>query len=186
MRKLALALVLALSACSIPDFGSVPRLPVDAVAYVLHGDTRFTREERWIFEIASENWNAFSDGRVMITIAWDLDELSLVRLKDQPRLVRVSPYDARTRAVEASNRGLVIAFEHHGDRRLPTVIGIVADRVPELYPVAVHELGHAAGIGDLPCGVDAVMSKCGAAWKFTRADWEHCRAERVCGGRARP
>lgn len=188
MRALLLAvafLLALLPGCSMPE-PERPTREVEASAW-LHGDTRFNREERLIWEYACDGWRTFSRGKVNFWIRWDLDEETFLDLREQPRVLRLDSTDPRFQAVDFGLRdGRARAFHRPPDGTLPLTIAVAADRVPELYPVALHELGHAAGVEDLPRGRAGVMSRTAPAWKFTRADWDACRAASVCAGSSPP
>lgn len=179
-------LALALAGCTLPDYVPPARFQTTS-AFVVHGDTSFKPEERMIVELACERWRRFSGGRINLVMAWDLSPEALVDgdraryLVSQARLLRVEHDDSRAARVQARL--------HPGEHALgfttpkgvvPPIAGIVADRVAELYPVVLHELGHVAGLPELPAGERGVMSRDVEAWKFTEADWKLCVAEAVC------
>lgn len=178
---LAIAIAfIAASACSSP---TPPRVQMES-SFWIHGDTRFSREERLIFELACDRWRTFTNSRANIWIEWDLDEETLVSLKDEPRLLKVDSLDPRVRAldIQLAGRGLVRGFVHVPDERYPMILGVVSDRVTALLPVALHEIGHTAGLDELPVGERGVMSSADPAWKFTKADWKECVRVGLCAG----
>lgn len=185
MRELVVIFMIAagmVSSCAMPD-PEPPKVQMEA-SFWIHGDTRFVREERLIFEMACEKWRAFSRGGANLWIVWDLDEERLLALQNEPRLLKVDSMDSRTQAVDAAQRGRGKArgFLHPPDDRYPMIMGVVSDRIPELFPVALHELGHAAGLDELPPGEKGVMCKTNPAWKFTEADHRECARVGVCRG----
>jgi hypothetical protein len=187
------SLVLALAACSAPTI-PVPSSPLGDLPVpkplryttVIHGDTRFEREERELAEYAAESWRIFSKGRIDVELVWDLDEPNLVRLRDSARMIRVSAEDPRTKAVETKHRlprnVHAAAWFHPADEYLPLIIGIVPDAAPELTPVFLHEFGHAAGLDELPAGERGIMSVAYGAWRFSVADYRQCERARLCAG----
>lgn len=159
---------------------------MDHVPIQIHADTRFTQEERWIAEYARRDLVKFTRDRAELGIVWDLDETTLLALKDEPHMLRLLSSDPRVTAVDAElrGRGRARGFQKGPgvvrDYRHPMMIGIVVDRVPELYPVVLHELGHAVGMDELPPGRAGVMCSPNPAWKFTDADREECRRVGLC------
>lgn len=188
MKALFLLLVLlVVTACSIPEYGPPPNARVEA-SFWLHADTRFQQEERWIGDAAAKEIVRFTRGRANIAIAWDLDEESFLRLRNEPRMIRMTSFDPRVAAVDAQlrGRGRARGFQKAPfavrDVQLPMTVGIVVDRAPELYPVMLHELGHAVGFDELPADQPGVMNSANPAWKWTRWDWEECHRVGLCEG----
>jgi hypothetical protein len=185
-RALALLAMASLSAlvpaCALPD-GEPPRVSMEA-SYWLHGDTRFDREERTLIEAAVESWRRFTRGRVNLAIAWDLDERSFMEVRSEPRILKITSLDSRTGAVDASirGRGLARGFQHGPRGEIPATIALVVDRLPELYPAVLHEIGHLVGLDELPPGMAGVMCSANPAWKFSRADWAACVELGICAG----
>jgi hypothetical protein len=193
------ALVLAALIACTPASGEVPRSPLPGgemvlhpltYSTVIHGDTRFEREERELAEYAAESWKQFSSGRVDIALKWDLDEPNLVRLRDSARMIRVSADDPRTEEVHAKHRlpsnVHVCAWTHDSDQYLPLIIGIVPKCAAELTPVFLHEFGHAAKIPDLPGRERGIMSVVYGTWRFSEADFEACKKQMLCIGAPPP
>ncbi len=167
--------------CQVPK-GQPPKVVVDA-SFWMHGDTRFVPGERASVERALSDWKRFSKGRVNILVAWDLDEARFFDLRDQPRILKVDSFDPRTRAVDASlsNGVVALGFFRPADETVPMTVAIVSDRVQELYPVILHEIGHVVGLDDLQGG-GSVMSRLDAVPVFTSADLEECVRVGVCVG----
>lgn len=180
VRGAALALALGALGCASVPPASVRR----EVALTLHGDTRFSQEERWIVEAAADAWARFTAGRVRVAIAWDLDEAAAAggRARGWARLVRDDGRGRGARLMAQARTGggdPVVGWVDHGP---PVVVHVVADRVPELYPVVLHELGHVAGLPDLEPEARAVMTPGAGRWAFSAADRAACEAFGVCVG----
>lgn len=128
------------------------------LAIVLHGDTRFRLEERWIAEDAARAWAKFTGGRV-----WAAGAAM-----------------AQAHGSRADRGGdPVSAWTLEGP---PVVVNIVPARAAELYPVVLHELGHVAGLPDLEPDARAVMTPGSGRWAFTARDRAACEAAGVCVG----
>jgi len=177
LRGSAIAMLLA--ACALPE-PERPTVRVEA-AFWIHGDVSFRPEERQLAESAASRWRAFTRGGANISIAWDLDELTLLDLAEQPRMLRLDSLDARVQVIDAQHPGCrTRGFAKPADDRGPLIIGIVTDRAEDLFPIFLHELGHAAGLDELPEGARGVMSSTSPAREFTGADLEECRRVLVC------
>lgn len=168
-RRSFLALMM-LAAC-VPE----PKPVVAAVeaSFWLHGDTRFTFEERKAFIMAADLWRRHTSGRVNLWIEWDLSEEKLLELKDQPRIIRVDSLDSRTQAVDGGLlTGKARAFVRPAGEGLPVILAVVADRLkPEdWYRVALHELGHVVGVDELEPWRSGIMNKSNPGYTFTPDD----------------
>lgn len=142
MNRRAVLLAL-LVACARPR---PPRVVMEA-SFWLHGDTRFLPHERAAFEEAIRRWNVHTRGRVALAVAWDLDDDTLIALKDEPRIVRVEEDDARTRAVDARlGAGRARAFTRPAGDGLPIIVCVVHARVRDWLATAMHEIGHVVGL----------------------------------------
>ena len=162
---------LALVACGTLPV-SEPSSPHHALDTTIHGDTRWNREERWIIEIATEDLARETSNRARFVVVWDLTAESNLLAEDVPRIVRVPPHLAAVRDGDAhvgARGGRMLAWTEPGP-----IIHVVAERCAELYPVVLHELGHAAGLEDLPAGERGVMGRERREWKFTAADRREC------------
>lgn len=176
MRLLVLALLaclLVVSCANVPPASSSRR----ELALTLHGDTRFTFEERLLAEAAAGELARFTHGRARLLLAWDMDAESLLAFASSPRLVRAPGMSTAIDLADGFARGKVKGWVDPGP---PLVIYVVPERCAELYPVFLHELGHAAGFGDLE-GAPAVMRRDGPEWTFTRHDHAECVRVGVCG-----
>lgn len=181
-RRVALtALVVALG-CAPEARGPEVRREL---AILLHGDTRFRQEERWIAEDAARAWARFTGGRVRVAFAWDLDEAAVEGALLRPRFVRAEPWATGAAMAQAhgsrADRGgdPVSAWTLEGP---PVVVNVVPARAAELYPVVLHELGHVAGLPDLEPDARAVMTPGAGRWAFTARDRAACEAAGVCVG----
>lgn len=177
MRLLILALLSCLLVVSCTRELAPPIASRRELALTLHGDTRFTFEERLLAESAAIEVGRFTRGRARFLIAWDSSEENLLELVGSPRLVRSPGMGSAIDLADGFARGRVKAWVDPGP---PLVIYVAPERCAELYPVLLHELGHAAGLGDLE-GVAAVMRRDGPAWMFTRHDHAECVRVGVCG-----
>jgi hypothetical protein len=130
---------LALASCSMPA-GEPPRVAMEASRW-LHGDTRFTREERWLVELATDAWRKFTRNAVNLAVAWDLDEARFLELRSEPRILRLYSTDARVSAVDGNlrGRGRARGYQHGPRGDVPGTVALVVDRLPEFYPAILHE-----------------------------------------------
>lgn len=186
-RELPLLLLLA---CGTIPSGTPPEAPTElavappirrAIDRTLHGDTRWNREERLLWEMGCEELERFTSGRARFVIVWDLSGDAVELLADDaPRVVRVPGYIAPIPWADAHAGGgaQVLAWTEPGP-----IIHVVAERCAELYPVILHELGHAAGLDDLPEGYRGVMNLERRAWKFSEDDRRECVRVARCEAR---
>lgn len=173
MKRAALVLLAALAgACAEAPEARAAR-PRVTFAITLHGDTRFLPEERESFERSARMWRAKTRGRVDVRIVWDLAEWNLVRLRDEPRIIRVDSLDPRAQAVDGHlGAARSRAFVRPAGDGLPVIMAVVVDRVTYWDPVTLHEIGHVAGLPELDPSRPGVMNSANPGTVFTRDDDE--------------
>lgn len=174
MRALVFALAYLLVGCAAaldPPLESLPLVP-PTLAVTVHGDARFTAEERRECEQASLALSRFTRGRARISIVWDVDDLTYLDAP-LPMLYR-SP-----RSPETGDFG-----------------GVTKDRIVRLVPetcrersslqaCAQHEFGHLLGFEHV--GVAGqVMSPRNPSLVFGVADYGECIRVGACVAPRRP
>ncbi len=126
---LFLAVTLLQGCRTLPD----PDVAPHEIHIVLHGDERFSREERQSVEAAAEAWRKLSRGRIDILIRWDRGPLH-----DGYYVIEPVPY----LSVFAKEGAPACGATRGG------VVQIVKDErhCGFFYPTVLHELGHLAGL----------------------------------------
>lgn len=202
MRLVAIFALLA-SVFFVLPADAAPKKPDVTVVHkevdmTLHADTDFTPMQRAAIEEAAAKWKEFSNGRVRLTIKFDLDFNSVSNLRAHKAAhdtVMIStPEDTElVEQVDAqANEGRpvqtmhVLAFTFPPGRGVDPAIFVVVSRInPKAFRAIIqHELGHMIGLPDLPSvGVDIMSgaSKNGEqASEFTDADRALCRSAKYC------
>jgi hypothetical protein len=192
------ALVCTLLACAtVPPTTRAPDVTKVAAwkefELTLHADVDFTDTGRGRIQEAAKKWRAASSGRVRIDVVFDLDFSSVANLQghqesgDSLLLGVLSEYPIAKRidAVIGSPGRMPLAATMSSDGG-PTIVVLILDRIEsdDFLSVVTHELGHVAGLPDLPT-FGSVMS--GARRRgdtsvenFTTDDQELCRSAKLC------
>lgn len=191
------AIIALLLACSSPQKGRPDSTATTTAAWKevslsLHGATEFTELGRESIREASNKWRAVSGGRIRIDVVFDLDFNSLENLEEHQRanhslLIGVlSRYPIAEKIDEllGSRNSTPMAATIRGETS--TLVFLIVDRIDadDFESVVTHELGHVAGLPDLPT-FGSVMSGARlrgapAVNEFTHDDVTLCRAALLC------
>jgi hypothetical protein len=163
----------------------------------VHADTAFTPPERDALNKAADDWLGISKGRIHFTPIYDVDfssTSSVVSHGSEAMIIRALAWmpivDVQdTRISSRYGRRTRVYGWTESD---PVRVYLVVDRIERLKEIAVHELGHAAGLVWPNCDparedcdhVNDRSSIMAAAYDdaqaFTTADLALCRASCLC------
>ncbi|HET9045084.1 MAG TPA: hypothetical protein VFN70_18140 [Burkholderiales bacterium] len=176
----ALLAVSLLAGCAARVDPPLERLPLVAprIAVTVHGDTRFTPEERAACETAARKWVRFANGNASLNIVWDVDEFTFMD-RPLPLLYR-SDRTPETGYMGGVTSGQVV-------RIVPETCAAHAS----VEACALHEFGHLLGLehfenvrGQVMSTCDGTPSSrgtgCGPASVFGVADHAECVRVGVC------
>jgi len=197
LATVAVGLV-CLAACAprafLPDTTEVTEIIVTrSVSRTLHADVDFTEAGRSRIRQAGVRWANFTQGRVNLQIVFDLDFDDMIGLAEHmaeahdaiiPVHSSMDIVSRLTTETGLDNGKLLLgATTHHENDAM--VVRLVMDRIDpdDFETVVTHELGHVAGLPDLPTQ-DSVMSAASPAGarvkEFSADDAKLCRAFRYC------
>lgn len=191
MRSLLVLFVIVLLACTSPPRHDATVVNVSReFSITLHADTAFTARGREILVEAADKWRAASEGRVQITVVFDLDAdsmLSLQEHRDDSIIVgALSSFPAIATLDAQLGRPGVTPVAATVLGRTTLVIFII-DRISgpeEFLSDAMHEFGHVFGLPDIPTAGDVMSAGhyvgVTPPTRFTAVDLDLCRASRLC------
>lgn len=172
MSRLIRALLPPLALVGCAATVDVPPLTMSRVTEItIHGDTRFTDEERRECERAAMAWGRLTSDRARIAIRWDVTELTFLDTP-LPMLYR-SP-----KSPETADFGGNVAYQ---------IVRLVPETCRERASVqacAQHEFGHLLGLEHVP-EAGQVMSAHNPAHVFGVADRRECVRAGVCASARR-
>jgi hypothetical protein len=149
----------------VPAAPPVTEMEPAAVDALFHGDTRFDRRERQVFESKLEAFRVFTEGRVRLGVTWDLDE------ENYMGIVLSGAYTVlRSPATYAGK---------HGGKTEARMIRLVPDVCMDFGACALHELGHFVGFEHVKVP-GSVMSEKNPGAVFTVADRAQCVQLGLC------
>lgn len=180
---LVTACTTALPVPPAPDGGACVRHEVAT----WHASASFRESERAAIVGAAADWRRVSAGRIDYTVVFDLDA---DRHADQPQIRRQTPWDLDVlefERVEGQRRGTA-AYHVWGWAEGVRIVLVIGE-APSVRRLAMHELGHAAGLrlpncthGDCTHTSDpgALMSYPFTSSDFNKSDLEMCRFSCLC------
>lgn len=164
------ALAMLLAGCAYYE----DRLPVAqpeqitaSVSYTIHGDTACAPYVRADAEQSCREWGSVSRGHISYRLAWDLDARTLLQYSDAPLLVCYPRMSDPATGVELCGA------------TTGNVVYLSTAPLCNTHATALHELGHLAGLRDVP-EHPAVMHVWRDAHRIGAADVRECARVGLC------